>query len=225
MPIEIKKYFSKSSLLTIIVITVICGGLFFSSVYGKSNDPDRAITWGVGGTLFLFIYLVISEIIDKKQHKSKLSTRSFRKIKEHFNFKVENINDYWGFKGVYKNYFIRLFFDNLYRGGRIGILIYYQQPKNNYGGVDIRLLDKINHKYEVNGMFESYSRIYDTSHIRIFTNGWYNRRPTKVIKLIEEGISTLHSTNLKPISEIEVDELITNDKYIHTPLTETYEIK
>ena len=224
MSSEINKYLPNYTKLIILIITIV-GSVFFSLyVYGKSNDLYHTLKWGIGFTIFMLFYLVISEVIDRKQHKSKLNSANFRKIKKHFNFEIENQNEYWGFKGVYKNYFIRLFFDNLVRGGRLGILIYYQQPKKSDGQIDNEFLDKINSKYGINGMFKSANRIYDTSHIRIFTFGSYNRRSSKVIKLIEEGISTLNSLKLHPISETQIDDLIKNDKYIHTPLTETYEI-
>ncbi len=222
---EIRKYFPNSTKLIIVICTIIGGVLFSLHVYGKSNDLNHTLKWGIGFTIIMLFFLVISEVIDRRQHKSKLDSSNFRKIKEHFNFEIENHNEYWGFKGVYKNYFIRLFFDNLVRGGRLGILIYYQQPKKSNGEVDIEFLDNVNSKYEINGILKSTSRVYDTSHIRIVTTGWFNRRFSKVVKLIENGISTLNSSKLKPISETQIDHLIENDKFIHTPLTETYEIK
>lgn len=218
------KYISSTTRITVLVISLFTGAVIFYSAYKDSNDFKSALLQGGGIAAVLVLYLFVSEYLDKKRHKSILFRNNFKKIKKYFNFEIENLKDYWGFKGTYKKYFIRLFFDNFVRGGRLGILIYYKQPKTANGEVDIERLDRINAKYEIKGILKSTQRIYDTSHIRIFATGIFNRRASKVIRMIEDGIMTLSISNLHPIDEKEVDDLIATDPHIHTPLTETYDV-
>jgi len=160
---------------------------------------------------------------EKRQHKTKLNNRNFKKIKEHFGLKIENRNEYWGFKGKYNGYFLRLFFDNLVRGGRLGVLIYYQVKRKENGEVDYAVLDKINKRYKKTGIFRSTTRFYDGSHVRIVTTGAFNRRSSKVIRLIKEAQMTIKKSGLKSISEDEIELLIKKEPYMHSPQTETFE--
>lgn len=223
MSFQIKKYFPNSTKIIIAIFTIVGGVIFSLHVYSKSNDLIHTLKWGIGFTAFMLLYLVFSEIIDRKQHKSKLNNKNFQRIKDKFNFEIENRNDYWGFKGKYNGYFVRVFFDNLVRGGRLGILIYYQEQRKQNGKIDYAELDKINKRFELKGMFRSTSRFYDCSHVRIFTTGAFNRRSSKIIQLIKDGQNTIEQSGLKPISERDVEALMKEEPFVHSPQTETFE--
>jgi hypothetical protein len=220
---SVVKYIPSFSRKIIFSIGIGIGIFFFIYIYFHSNKLVDSLLISSGFSAILTLFFLISEYLDNREHKTILYKRNFIRIKDHFDFEIENKGNYWGYKGTYNGYFIRLFYDNLVRGGRLGILIYYDQPRNSAGKVDLRFLDNINDKFEIKGMFKSVTRLYDTSHIRIFTTGYINRRAKKVISIIEQAVYTLEKVKLKPISESRVDELVANDSYIHTPLTATYE--
>lgn len=223
MPSNSKKYFPNSTKVIIAIVAIIGGVTFFYHVYNKSNDFNHSLVFGIGFTVAMLFYLVISEIIERNQHKSKLSSRNFRKIKEHFGLEVENRKDYWGFKGRYNGYFIRIFFDNLVRGGRLGILIYYQVISKQNGEYNYEKLEEINNQFKKSGFFRASTRLYDGSHVKIFTTGRFNRRHSKVKRLINDAIATVQQAGLKPISENEIEQLMKKEKYAHSPQTETFE--
>lgn len=79
----------------------------------------------------------------RRRHRTIIQGRRLRWLTE-LGFSAENIGDYWGYKGVYRSYFIRIFYNwdtNLYRRDQeLCLMAYFQPPLLPDGKLDIAFL-------------------------------------------------------------------------------------
>ena len=213
------KFIFNKSLFIDILFGISGGILIFSKTYTRTDNFSLSLLVGFGTFTLVIILLSLLKRVGKNQQKKVLDNKRLKAIKDHFQLTIETRNEskYWGYKGYYKGYFIRLTYD--WYADNVNILIYFKQQKNENGEINKTLLDSL---YKKHGKFGTIRRIFDTSHIRMFVSGIYIWKPKKIISAIEDSVDLLIKYNLKNIKENEVEYLIENDKYMHSPWVETF---
>ena len=107
---------------------------------------------GIGYTL-LASWMIIDNISGKKRHKSALNSKRLSPLKE-LGFEIENIENYWGYNGTYKNYFFRIYYNwNTILPGKlnfreIGIQLYFMPPKTENNKLDIQKVEWVKQKIQ-----------------------------------------------------------------------------
>lgn len=180
-------------------------------------------------TVFTFAYL--NDHLGKKKHATFVNGKIFNELITKMGFKIENHNNnkYWGLKGVYKEYYFKIYYDwNTSLSGRIFtreicIMLYFVPILKTNNSIDIFLLDKLNEKYRDKGIFASKSELkIEASYLQISRAYTIFTNSKDITKQIENAIKIANSENLKPPDEKEVNKLIAEDDFSHGPDIETY---
>jgi len=131
----------------IIILSLVFGWIaFLIAMQFGANETYTIIIVGMGVVIGV-LFNKLMDWYDLYWHRKMLERSDFVTIKSHFNLDTETRNDgkCWGYKGYYKDYFMRLSY--AFNGSRLGIYIYYKQPKLSNGKIDFNLLKKMNRTY------------------------------------------------------------------------------
>jgi hypothetical protein len=226
------KYFLSSSLRTYLSVS-----LFFAVVFTVillfSTDGDIKLSLIVGLVIFIvvFIFAYLNDHFGEKKHISFVHGKVFREIKDKMNLDIERLNNnkYKGLKGVYKEYYFKIYYDwntsisnrNIYR--EICIMLYFSPLLTSDDSFDIRLLDKLSEKYKDKGIFVSKSEIkLEAAYLKVSRGYTLFTSTEDIAKQIERAVEIANIENLKPIDEKVVNGLIEEDSYYYGPDIETF---
>ncbi len=174
----------------------------------------------------LTIYVIIRDIIGKKNHKKAINRNPLAGLKN-IGFEIENNGDYYGLIGDYNGFIFRIYYDwdKLSRGilsfGDIAVMGYYKpilknQEKNT---VDEDLLNQLNKKH-VKSMW-SQKRIFSTYGPYFFTlrlNSYLFASTAKIISSLNKIVTEFNDNNLIRINKAEV----LDDNNIYAPPIDTF---
>ncbi len=203
--------------------------IFFIAIQLK-NPNSFIFNLEICGGLYILLTacMFISAFWGRRQHKKALEGKILRQLKD-LGLSIENIGDYWGYAGIIKKYYLKIFYNwstNLSGSNNtkeICIMVYYSSPKTIENKLDVKYLDSLNTKYK-NPWYASDNFIlkFESAHIEIHT--CYNLFTTfQIIKSrIDRAFEILEIEKLLPISEIEINKLIEKDVYRYGPSIETF---
>lgn len=217
------KSLSKTSLLISGIGSILLGVFFVYFFQSTGISMYVSISLSVPIAILFIVFTLLLDIANMKRHSKILNSKEFNKLITYYRLTKENRGEYYGLKGYIQGRFVRIYFSSVIgKGGGVGIMIYYKQPLRFNGSIDFEYLDKINNSYKKTSTFGGISRVYDTSHIRIASDGLGYKDPNKLIDFIDESIRMLDKLKLDIISEDDIELLINNDKYNHMPFVETF---
>ena len=178
--------------------------------------------------IFITIWFFIDNTFGRKQHKEVLYRKRLRPLND-LGFVIENIGEYWGYKGYYKDYYFKIFYDwntilikrNSFR--EICIMLYYATPKMDNNRLNIILLDNLNKKYK-NGFLTTKQSmvIFKMAHLEIHTPYRFFGSFNGIKKRIETALEIARNENLLQIQESEVNKLIKQDPINYGPRITTF---
>jgi len=184
--------------------------------------------------IFIGLYFVLTTwfFIDnsygRDQHKKVLEGKRLKQL-SNLGFVIENIGDYWGYKGYYKDFYFRIFYNwntiliNRNNFREICIMLYYSPPKLANDSVNIKLLNDLNKKYS-NGLLttKQFVIIFKMAHLEIHAPYRFFGSFNSIKKRIETALEIASNENLRPIQESEINKLINQDPLNYGPNITTF---
>ncbi len=182
-----------------------------------------------GGLYFVLTgWMIFSNVYGKRLHKTVLYSKRLSPLTE-MGFEIENLGNYWGYKGVYKNYFFRIYYNWNTRLKRqvdfreITIHLSFL-PSQSGKKIDAEKIIQLNKKYK-NIWWKA--NIYEINFGQSFMEFHY---PFSVftgfqsIKTsIDEVLRIANEENLIPITEKELNKLIEVNALAHGPGIVTFQ--
>ncbi|GEM_PF-5454922 len=213
---HLKKEDYKESILAMLVV-----GLFFNIVGIKDEQ-------GIDDRLTLLLiplayvpFLLVGTYLKRRSHSKVLERGIFKKLRDELNLLKEVNNEFHGYKGKYGDYFLRLFwFPEYNKYPAVSFLIYYKRPVNLSGSLDFIRVKKINSEFRIQKSL--LHREYFTSHVKMKLQGRYMRFK-HVKKYLADTIESLELSNLSPVNEKRVQELIQEASFEHGPTIDTFQ--
>src|ERR1019366_1245076 len=108
-----------------LTILFFVGLIFYWSTYGTKGD--KIVYYGL---VIVYLGSMVSLVWNMGQNRKKLTGRILSPLST-LGFEIENREKYWGYKGTYRNYFMRIFYEtNIgpYSSDELWIVLYYQAP-------------------------------------------------------------------------------------------------
>ena len=212
----------------IVPLIILIPGFLFIQI---SNPENLLMHLKIFGGIYvpLTIWMFISNAYGKRRHETALYGRCLSQLRE-MGFDIENIKDYWGYKGTYKNYFFRIYYDwNTMLPGRsnfreIGIVLFYTPPKSDYDDFDRDALNELNKKYK-NGwwMPKPYEMNFEADYLILHTPFHLFTSFKKIKSRIHISLKIAANEKLLPINEQDVAKLISQNPYWYGPSIETFQ--
>ena len=172
--------------------------------------------------------LLLSIAYNDRRHKTALYGKRLIKLKE-LGFEIENVGEYYGYKGVYNKYFFRIYYNpnsTLYKQTHsIVIMLYYKPERKANNEVNIERLNSLNKKYkrwEFSDPTDAHQVLFEEAYIQIQTRFTLFTTFNKLKYRIHQALEYAHEEKLLPISEKEVDKLIAESVYKHGPSIDTF---
>jgi hypothetical protein len=87
------------------------------------------------------VYAVVSAYVDRDAHRKLIEGRRLAWLRD-LGFTVEHIGEYWGYKGIYRGYWVRIYFNHLYstlyrRNEELCFMVHYEPPRRADGQADM----------------------------------------------------------------------------------------
>lgn len=205
-----------------LILTIAIVGIYGGFILYKSPG-DFLVSWPwflVTGVVFLF-WMLAFEVLGRWRHRSIIIGRRLHWLTE-LGFTAENIGDYWGYKGTYDSYFIRIYYNwesNLRnRNHELCMMVYFEPPLLHNGELNVPLLNQANAAvrpafWESQNCILKYEASYLANHTPI--TPFTSRR--RMRKRLDHALSTVVERKLMPISESAVHELVKSNPWLHGP--------
>lgn len=224
------KYLPKDDLSIGLIVPLIILIPIFLFVQ-MSNPENLQMNLKIFGGIYvgLTVWMFISNAYGKRRHETALNSGCLSQLRE-MGFDIENIKDYWGYKGIYKNYFFRIYYDwNTMLPGRnnfreIGIVLFYTPPKSDYYDFDRDALNELNKKYKNSWwMPKPFEVNFEADYLILHTPFHLFTSFKKIKSRIHLALKIATDEKLVPISEQEVAKLIAQNSYWYGPTIETFQ--
>ncbi|OFY93743.1 MAG: hypothetical protein A3K10_15440 [Bacteroidetes bacterium RIFCSPLOWO2_12_FULL_31_6] len=176
--------------------------------------------------VFGLLLSLITDYLGEKKHQSIIYSDKIKQLQTDFGFQIENLNRgrYFGYKGVYNDYFFRIYYNwnssKFYR--EFCIMLYYKQLIIGKELLDGKKLKKMTEKYKEKG--HNYTINFQPAHLEIHLR--YNIfTPFEEFKnKIDFALKVVKQEELKKISEKEVDLLLNSEyKLLYSPSIDTFD--
>ncbi len=223
------KYMPASDLtLNLILPAVLMLPVF---VFSQIKNQDSFLNLIICGSLYFIItgYLIVSNVNGKRRHKTILFSKRFSPLKE-MGFEIENRDNYWGYRGIYKNYFFRIYYNwntKLKRQvdfSEITIQLSFVPFEIRKNKFDVEKIIQLNKKYKNNWR---QAKIYEINFGLSFIEFHYPfgvfTSFQNIKTSIDEVLRIAREENLIPISEKELNKLIKDNAFAHGPAIETFQ--
>jgi len=208
----------KNKFLASIFLVLIFGGFL---VYKSHGALLVYWPWSVVAIVVLTSWLLLLEAFGRWQHRAVIQGRRLRWLTQ-LGFSVENVGDYWGYKGTYRSYFIRIFYNwesklNK-RGHELCMMVYFNPPLLENGGLDAKFLDQANAAVTP-ALWESHicRMNYQASYLANHTPITFLTSQRRIRKRLDRAVTTVAERKLMPIGESAVHELVKGDPRIYGP--------
>jgi hypothetical protein len=199
----------------------------------ESNDVIQSALISGGFCCIVIIMLFFNETVGKRKHKTILDGEVFRPFKRELGFEKEELNQgkYHGYKGVYKKYFFRIFYDwnttvtsNRTAWREVCVMLYFEPKFDSSDDLDTEYLDSLNRKYKDKNLITIPRQkiIVEVSHIRLYRIFNLLTRFSHLKKKLDQLVEIAEKEGLKPICEKDVNHLISQDPYLHGPSIESF---
>lgn len=213
----------------IIVLTSIFLCIFLSVRDEPNEEKYEAIKY-IG--FILLIGIVYGEIVDyfgKKRHQSILYTKKISALKSINNFKIENLNrgNYWGYKGVYQDYFFRIYYDwsagFKKSGTRFCFMLHYKPLMISKNFVDGERMASLTEKYNKGNTY-NYEVKFNTSYLIIYMRYNFLTSFEEFKRKLDLAVKIVKEENLEPNSERDVENLLLDKEVqiLHAPEIDTF---
>lgn len=215
------------------IFILIFFSIFYSillAVKDTTNSEKIAVIKYVG--FIIFIGLVYGEIVDyfgKKRHQNILYTKKISSLKAIYNFEIENLNhrNYWGYKGVFKDYFFRVYYDwstgFKKKGSRFCFMLHYKPLMISENFVDGERMNSLTEKYNKGNTY-NYEVKFNTSYLIIYMRYNFLTSFDEFKRKLDLAVKMAKEENLEPNSEREVENLLLDKKLqiLHAPEIDTF---
>lgn len=166
--------------------------------------------------LVIYVGVVLIMLAGINKHERVLRSHKLRPLKK-LGFEIENKEDYWGYKGIYKGYFIRIYYhpdgQAAFVSDPLVFIVYYNGKKADFEKL-YEQYNRMNYKWFYS-VFESRRAVLPNCiihykplrHTYVF---W------QVKRTIDQLVDIAQREQLAPLYENDVDELI-EEGIIKTP--------
>ncbi|WP_425391193.1 hypothetical protein [Ekhidna sp.] len=205
--------------------------LIATAIYVTSGELYNSLL--IAGIIagLTFVATSISEVRGRKKHRTILEGRLFTRLCAELGFQKEHLNNnqYFGLKGVYDQYFFRIYYNwNTSLPGRmfdreICMMIYIEPPTKADKSLDLEHLNSISSKYDTRDELNpNYQVFVAPSYIAINRGFTFLTSYRNIVDKLDQLIQIAIDENLQPIDESWVQRLIDEDEDRHGPLIETF---
>jgi hypothetical protein len=202
-----------------VVSVVVALVIIVLSTLAHAMDVPRGEIWSA---VLTGMILIGCALYSQAQHRSAVNGRRLEWLTSE-GFARENLGRYWGFKGMYKGYFTRIYVDpeSLFHkrlGPDLCILVYFQPMRRADGKRDIALLRRIeaeilNETSWVQWEFLTCRAI----HMHQQTRFTLRTGRSRIQKRLDRVIGLVSKYGLKPWPEEEVDRWVQASPDLHGP--------
>lgn len=225
----IGKYLPENDILQGLLIPLIILLPFF--LYQFFEHPEYKLTM----TLFFGVFYVVivvwgfmSDIIGKRRHETALQGRTLIQLRD-LGFEIENIGKYFGYKGIYYKFFLRIYYNwnsmipGVKNSKEIAILLHYTPLKTEDDELDVKRLNELNGKYRSSFWFpKGYLLKFEAAYVELHFPFYIFTSFKKVQSRMNQIIMIAAEEKLQPITEKEIDTLIAENAYMYGPPIETF---
>jgi hypothetical protein len=183
-------------------------------------DPTSAILAAV--------ILVSMSLYARAQHRNALSGKRLKWLQD-LGFTVENKGRYWGYRGIYKGFFTRIYVEPSSRfpkrlGPDLCIMVYFQPMRRADGKRDIALLRRIENEIlnEPSWILTELLSCH-AIHMRQFTRFTLFTGRSRIEKRLNRVHGAVIKHGLKPWPEHEVEEWVRAAPELHGPDTSLFQ--
>lgn len=214
----------KHSLISVLVISIV---LFLLALIGidlsRGSHGLPAVKYLVVGGVLLVLLLWSNYL-----HRNAIERGRLRWLQD-LGLIVENRKRYWGYKGDYKGYFVRLFVHPESRLHRLPlpdlyVMVYFAPMRRANGERDIALLRKLQEDL-ASSIFDVRMVEWDCGviHIARIIPFWWSIRHRTVQRHLDRAIAKVMEHGLKPWPESAVEEWVLRSPELHGPPIEYFQ--
>lgn len=228
-PLKTLAWFKGSAKITLGICGVVAVfiSLVATTVEGFSI---QYVLWIILGCTVIAGGMLLQEAVRRRRHRTLIRGRRLRWLTQEHGLNPENLGSYWGYKGSYASYFIRIYYDWDNPVGdhphALSFVVYYAPVLLTNGKPDIKRLDGMNQTLNPKLKWwqsrRKVSRRVETAFL-IHSIGYHSSLERKEIRAaLDQAIEAVRSFGLTPITEEAVSELVTEDPYLHGLDIETF---
>ena len=214
----------KNNFIVSAILVAIFGGLF---AYKSQGDLLPYWPWALVAVVALTMCLLALEVLGRWRHRQIIQGHRLRWLTD-LGFSVENVVDYWGYKGTYRSYFIRIYYNwesNLNkRGHELCIMVYYEPPLLENGELNVPLLEQANSAVTP-AFWESHicRMNFEAAYLANHTPINFLTSRGRIRKRLDRAVTTVVERKLMPISESAVHELVQSNPWMHGPSVDHFQ--
>lgn len=215
----------KNNFIVSAILVAIFGGVF---AYKNQGDLLPYWPWALVALVVLTMFLLALEVLGRWRHRQIIQGHRLRWLTD-LGFSVENVVDYWGYKGTYRSYFIRIYYNwesNLNRRGHeLCIMVYYEPPLLENGELNVPLLEQANSAVTP-AFWESHicRMNFEAAYLVNHTPITFLTSRGRIRKRLDRAVTTVIERKLMPISESAVHELVQSNPWIHGPSIDYFQM-
>ncbi len=222
-PIKVKIF----GFITVVVIFSVSTGIFLSVSNASVNEKYETFKYL---SIFLLVIIIYSSLIDyygKKRHQNILYSKKISALKSVYKFDIENLNNgnYWGYKGLYEEYFFRIYYDwsaGLKKTGtRFCIMLHYKPLMIANDIVDCERMNSLTNKYNQGNNYEVK---FNTSYLIIYMRYNFLTSFEEFKEKFDLAVKIAQEENLAPNTERDVGSLLLDKELqlLHAPEIDTF---
>jgi hypothetical protein len=172
-------------------------------------------------------FTIAQESVDRERHRDYVEGEELRWLTD-LGLVVEHRDEYWGYKGTYRGYFIRVYFTwqtSLYHQGRaLSVMLYFAEPRRRDGHIDMIRIRRLENEL-VPRLYESrmVMRTSGYNTLRCELRYSWSIQPAVLHKGIDTVIDTAEEHLLVPINESLVNAMVSKDPQRNGPSIETFQ--
>lgn len=181
------------------------------------------VYWGISGSegklyyflIYMYVGVIVLNLWNQGRSRRILSGRRLSPLNS-MGFEIENVKRYWGYKGTYRNYFIRIYYVatmDSYNPSRIWFVLYYKMPPGkSVREIQLELtskyLDSRSWKERLLHFYSMQIREISIARDELFRKIWTFKQVKKRLDFL---VDLAEKEGLQVMGEKEVDALIEAD--------------
>ncbi len=223
-----KKTFLWKNIRDKFIGSLMIGAIFGGVFYYKNPSMLAYWPWLALFVVLLTIWMLLMEVLGRSRHRTIIQGRRLRWLTE-LGFTIENIGDYWGYKGVHHSYFTRIFYNwdsNLNkRSHELCMMVYFEPPVLSNGELNVKLLDQADAAVTPAFWESQICRMnFGPSYLVYHTPITFLTSRKRIQQRLDLAVQTVAQRKLLPIEERAVHELVKGFSIAHGPSLDYFQM-
>jgi len=202
---------------------------FIIGLFSFKGDFIFSTAFAVSFTIFIEIWLYFSNLVGRYRHRKIIDSSLFIEFRETLNFTKEVLNDsYYGYKGTYRGYFIRAYYNpqGFSNEKEINLIIYHKDwlPENEEDllGIENRL-EELYKSYGKKGFDSRKNEIlFEPMYLVAYRPINLLTRFAQIKKTLDFGIDVAIKEKFSCIDQETISIKMKDNPYIYGPPIDTF---